>query len=872
MLQLFGDAAIQSREASLYFHHVASPSRMQRRRQPGRADRVQVSAARQPEMVGAPHAAGALATGDILPGLPGNLIAVVEDAPGARTMRASASDPPASGRPVPVGEGPQPQSPGPVALTATIRQGDPVADRGLLLPFESGVGAAAFSRGDEILIVFDAPRPLDLSAVQDDPLGARSSIELLPEATIVRLPGHRADAIGLRRVPSGWLVQRALSVDSARSILPAPDGAGLRLPVDSPGRTVIVPDPASGGNLLVGTLRDGRDASRSTRHASTATIEQTILGIVVDPLCDRLELRPTRDAFLLSGIPAEAIGRQAAALPMGLQGSEDAPVRILSLEPGAPASLMRRFRDAKAQAAAAPAEGRFLLRLRAAEAALALGDGTDAATIIRVAMADDAQHAAALRPRLIASAAALLDHQADASDLLDDAGLSELGEPALWRAVKLAGHDPASSEAARLFAANLALAQSYPAPLRTLLLPLAAESLVRAGNDMQARLIERLAEEPSLAFARALLERRHGRAKAALAVLDRLASSPDWRLSEKAAEEAVSIRERQPGADSRKLADEMEARLLDARIVGRECESRFHLADLRIRARQWQKALGLLRETARLCPEQEADARRRVGEALEGISGVQAASGQGEALDQAAMIESNADMLLAGAEGTQVSLFLAARLASLDLPERAAPIVQKMMQAAEPGAGRAELGFELATLAFQQNDLVGAQAALRDSDQGGLPAGLATSRSLILARALAGEGQLDQALATVAPLHTDAALDLEASLHGRLGDWAGATDSLMMLAQQRLPAAGRLDVAGQDLLLRLASAASRTKDKARIEQVRTLGSSRFADTGKVALFRLLTSDPDTDEVNPARDSAEVAALRHASGILDAVAQ
>jgi hypothetical protein len=211
-------------------------------------------------------------------------------------------------------------------------------------------------------------------------------------------------------------------------------------------------------------------------------------------------------------------------------------------------------------------------------------------------------------------------------------------------------------------------------------------------------------------------------------------------------------------------------------------------------------------------------------------------------------------------------------LAALDLPERAAPIVSKMMHGAGPGKDKAELGLRLATLDLQLNDLAGVQEALRESEAGDLPAELAESRLILMARALAGGGQVDQALVAIAPLGSDAALDLKASLLARRGDWAGTTDTLLALAQHNQSRAGKPEPAEQDRLLKLASAASRSGDKTRVEQVRSIGAGRFADPGKEALFHLLTSDPTVDDADPAKVTSEIADLRQTRAALDAIAK
>ncbi len=805
----------------------------------------------------------------VLPGLPDALVAVLEGVSPPIVKQPIVAAGPVSAQPeVPPAASALPVTAGPVSLTARIVELGSSGVRGLFLPFEASVGAAAVARGDELLFIFDTARPFDLSAVRDDPLGARSSVRLLPEATVLRLPGRRADQVGLRRLSNGWFIGPREPGDTPGSITPRMRGAELSLPIQAPGRVVVVPDPRSGGDLLVGTTRSDHDAVTASRHGSVATIEKTILGIVITPLSDRLELRPTTDAFLLSGAAPAALAPEGAILG---QDAETGP-RVMSLNDEPVAVLYRRFKAATAAAAAAPAASRFLPRLAAAQDALALGDGRQAATIARVAAADDAREATAPCPQLVLAAAALIDHHAEGTDLLDDPELAVAGEVGFWRAVKLAERDPSSPEAARRFAANLALLRVYPAPLRNMLVPLAAESLARAGSTAQAALVSTLQPARQLDFAEALLAERQGRKAAALAELDRLAFDRDLRVADEAVEEAVTLRQAMPAAKPGKLADLLEAHLLDARITGHEATSMLHLATLRTQAGQWEKALQLLREVAYRHPEQQREVRDRVAQVLKSLASAASSAEGGAALDQAALIEANADMLPDGAAGSQISLFLATRLKALDLPERAAPIVQRMMRAAGPGPDKAMLGSQLAALDLQQGDFAGARAALDESGGEGLPREAAEPRLILMARALAGAGQPDQALAEIAPLRSPAALELRASLLCSRGDWAGATDTLLLAAGHDLPAAGQLDAAGQDLMLRLASAASRTADRTRIGQARRTGEGRFADPGKQALFQLLTSDPVPDDVHRLVASSEVPALDHAAAVLNTISK
>ena len=97
------------------------------------------------------------------------------------------------------------QPPIAVAATATrLPSGAP--EHGVTLPFGVAVGAAAFRRGGMALVVFDQRRPIDMAALHADPVFAGGTIQLLPAATVLRLPLPPHNAVRLQRAASGWTV------------------------------------------------------------------------------------------------------------------------------------------------------------------------------------------------------------------------------------------------------------------------------------------------------------------------------------------------------------------------------------------------------------------------------------------------------------------------------------------------------------------------------------------------------------------------------------------------------------------------------------------------------------------------------------------
>jgi hypothetical protein len=215
--------------------------------------------------------------------------------------------------------------------------------------------------------------------------------------------------------------------------------------------------------------------------------------------------------------------------------------------------------------------------------------------------------------------------------------------------------------------------------------------------------------------------------------------------------------------------------------------------------------------------------------------------GSPSALDLASVIGDFAAIIPGGAEGDQTARTLADRLVRLDLPERATPLLDRMMRAAARGPGRAELGLQLATLRLDEGDVAGAFTALQASDASGLPSGLAAERTMVQADCAARQGDVQGALALYATLDTSASLERRADLLEARGDWPGTLAVLNRLVDHTLPATGALDATQQGLLLRRAAAAAQVADPT---QLRTLATqvSRMTD-GRGNALRLLLSEP-----------------------------
>jgi hypothetical protein len=806
-----------------------------------------------------PPAAGPASPG---PGL-------VPSSPAVAPAVPPAPPPVASALPVVVEQalaGPVPA--GPVALAAAAAGTDPA----ILLPFAAGTAAAAFRRGDQGVLVFDERRPIDVAALHADPVFGAAEIRLFPGATVLRFGLPAGRTLRLARGEAGWTI-RIGDDPTLRPIRPDLDtGSGsprLRLPAGQAGRSVVVPDPLTGVPLLVGTQREPGQGIAVSRSTPEFTLLPTWQGVAVAAISDALVLHEAPDGFVLAS--AQPRGGLALAKPDADLAALDDAMRLTRRFdfPALPVpALLRRLQSAVTGSAAAPAGMRTAPRIATAQAMLALGLGAEAQGLLSLAVTTDPR--AADDPDLIglSAIAALLAGRTEDSAGLDDPRLTGTDEVVLWRGLRAATLREGAPDAAAVLAAEFRLLLAYPSPLKSRLLPLAAETMALGGEAEAAqRLIETRPDDTGLDFARALLAEKRDR-PAALAILDRLAQSPDRLERARAAPRAVELRLAGGEITPAAAADAMEKLLFAWRGDAREVALRLRVADLRAQSGAPRAALALLREAAEAMPEARDALRARMAPIFAAALAADAKTPM-PPLDLVALAEENPDLIAEGEPGLALATRLADRLAALDLPRRAAPVLEKLVAAAAPGVVRAELGGRLAATRLLLGDTAGALSALSATAADSLPPPVLESRVMVWASATAAQGDATRAAAALEALDTPAAMEQRGELLEKAKDWKGATAALRRYADRIVPAEGALTEAQAGTLLRLAAVASQAGDSATLEQLRGHDLARLPQGRTADMLRLLTATPVQlpEDLPRARREATLA-----SGLLGATAR
>jgi hypothetical protein len=730
----------------------------------------------------------------------------------------------------------------------------------MLVPFGTDIGASAFRRGNEGHVVFDAARALDLSQLKDDPVFGGVTERLLPDGMHLRMPLAADAELQVTRKEGGWAIALVHGIPAGKPITAHADKGVLLVAADAPGRVVVLDDEATGGKLLVGTQRGAGQSMIAAHRGPEFALLATWLGVVVEPVSDRIALQPLRDGFRVQAVDGPKLSLVWAEIP---DDAGRVMTRCFELPDLPEGELHNRLTLAMRDAALTPRLGRFGARLRVAETMLSEGLDVEARAVLHTAMADDPAHADDPRAAGLSAIATWLVAEAGGANPLpaadfDPASLGSSDEAQFWQALFQVARADVAAPAATL-AVTWPLLKQYPQALRRRLLPATGDILNRGGQDKVLAAFLAAYPDPSLDLVRAALLQRQGKTDEALAWMDAVARRPNRLMRAAALREAVETRLAAKKIDVAQAAAALGRQLYAWRGGQSDFDLRLRVTDLRSQAGQWRQALALLRETEHLFPEGHAQIRdaqtRLIASLLNGD-----AAAKLNALDLVALADEAAPMLSAADADASLAPVLVDKLLALDLPSRAEPILQRLFDhAASPGQ-KAELGVRLAALQADRGDAKGALAILAASDAAGLEPALVTRRGLLRAKLLAASGRADDALGVLAAVQGEAGAELQAGLLEDRKDFGGAAKLLEALVGSAAFSA-RPDQGQRDMILRLANDESQAGDMSALRRLRSAQGARFASGPGAELFAVLTQEPIRAVSDLPRSGHELAAVR-----------
>jgi len=823
-------------------------------------------------------AAGPLAAGSPLHAIPAALTAAVplppppplptsSPLPGEQSVAATAPEVPPL---VPVADPqpPQPLEPPPLRAQPVALPPDQQG-AAFSLPLPADSGAAVFRRHGETLVVFDQRCPLDLSAVQAMPAFGSARVELFPAATLLHLAPPAGTTVTLEKTAQGWTVAAVSPPASPQRVAVAVQvgDTTVSLAAKSPGSVTSVQDPSTGVTLLVGTQSQPGQAMLVPYRTPQFDLLPTEQGVVVFPWADTVALRPVADGFVVTTDPAPL---ELSRLGTGMLSDPAALTRRFDFPNQPPEQLTEQLAKQIAAAAEQPLLDRAPARRAAALTMISLGMDAEAEALLQLIARDDPRQAASTDLACLTGIAALLAGRPAEAGAIDNPAVTGTDEIELWRALLEASRNEASPGAAAALVSTGALLLTYPPGIRDKVLPLAAETMVEGGATAAAReLLARSKGLPGLDLARAMLSQAEGRTGEALAQYDLLAAGRDQLVSARAAVRAVELRLATGKIDKRDAAEALDRLLYAWRGDRRELALREKLASLREGLGEWRQALTLLRDTETLFPDNASAIHARLQSAFDALL-QNGAADQLPPLEFVALVNENADLVPHAAQGAALDEKLADKLLALDLPDRAAPVLDKLMRGAPAGPGRATIGLRLATLRYHEGDANGALTALDASETPGLPAPLHEQRTLLRASAQAQTGNVAGAVNLLAGLDSAAAAGEIADIMERAQNWRGAERALAAYAAKTLPPGADLTDESRRLLLRLATAASNAGDEQMLAALRARDEARMGSGPLGDMFRLLTAGPVHGVADLPRSAREVGLAKALPTALEAM--
>ena len=809
----------------------------------------------------------------------------------ARTLAAPASlaviplpvppqPPPPTTIPPPSTSSPEAASSAPTASAiATPTLGPPE-----IISFSSQPGAAAFRRGGFAVLIFDTSEIPDLTGLRSAPLFAGASLLSLQDAQVVSIPLPAGDSLGLEPVPGGWQVMPvpAWQPDAAPM---QNDTSTVEFPMKSANQSIIVTDPLTGADLLVGTVMQAGDAADFVASGPGYAVLPAWLGVVVAPLADTLNLNASLKGFELvsdapGGLPLGLLPAAATAAPASGPGAD------LPLPRGDTAALWRRMQSDQRAVALLPPLGRLNAQITLAQDMVALGLGPETTAVLDTAVLENPAAADNGQIAALRAIARVLAHRSRDADFTTP-GIVPGPELAFWQAVALMDAGKTAQAAPGLIA-GLPLFESYPAPLRDNLASAIAEALADNNDIAPARqLCDSEPDNSTLDLARARILEDEGKSAAALNGYQAVARGLDNRQAAIANARVVELRLAAGKLTPRQAAAALDAQLFDWRGSRHERHMRLRIATLWAEAGQWPEAFEALSAAKTRFPAAASTIdtlRAALFARMLNDPGFAALS----AIDTIAVLQQNEDLIPPGPAGAQVLSLLAQRLGALDLPGAAAPMLSRLIQGQPQGPARAALGATLAQVDLDAGSPTAALADLQATDATGLPSDLAARRSMLTARAQAAAGNAIAAVSVLSPPPAPAPvasentpalaipvspqlLATQAQIAEQAGQWPEAEQALGALVNQTIPTTGPLTPAQESLLLRLATAAAHDNDSSMLTALNGQYGNRVGADAAGQMFQTLTAPPLTADQGLNQALREIMRLQALPAMVNAVA-
>lgn len=692
-------------------------------------------------------------------------------------------------------------APPPAASVDARRDSD-----GLRVTFPLAVAtpAAAFRRGDTVWLVFDSPKPIDVEAIRTRGGAMIGEVSRMPlekgQAVRIRLTRPLVYSLTSEEVgkETNWLLTLADKIQAtplplmmSRNITD-PALANIAIPFANPGLLHKLTDPDAGDMLYVVTAQRPVRGFIKRQDLVDLSLLESAHGIAIRPNSDEVGVEVGADKVILGkkgGLTLSPVDVSAERAPTAVR-----PVfNPEGWRKGQSEDFWTRQSELITASSAVEPAQRSLPRLDLAQFYMSRGMYHEAKSVTDVMLSDplNKEESSALIIHAIASI--LIGRPAQGLKDLANPVIGNSHDSQLWKALAYARQGKWADAREKFKNVEFAIA-SLPLDIQRIVTMDAMRASLEvkdyAGASKRRGEIEVVGVSPEAAPGFAVLRGRLAEAlghdkdalddyKFAVASNDRLAAAEAKQLE-------VALRQKRDEISKEEALRELETLSMTWRGDAIEVKTLQMLSQLYSENGRYRDALTAARTATRLQPNSEAS---RQAQDLASELFTQIFLGpKGDELppvEALGMFYEFRELTPIGRRGDELIRRLADRLASIDLLDQAAELLQYQVDHRLEGAARAQVAARLAMIYLANRKPDMAITALRASRISDLSGELRQQRLLLEARAQSDVGRHDLALDIVSNVSGREVLRLRSDIFWAARRWRESAEQIELYYGER---------------------------------------------------------------------------------------
>ncbi|WP_407194444.1 tetratricopeptide repeat protein [Bradyrhizobium sp. STM 3566] len=708
----------------------------------------------------------------------------------------------------PVKESPKaPPSETPAAAQQVVASVDARRDSDGLrvtFPLQVATPAAAFRRGDTVWLVFDTPKPIDVEAIRSKGGAMIGEVGRIPldkgQAVRIRLTRPLVYSLTSEEVgkETNWMLTLADKIQAtplplmmSRNITD-PALANIAIPFANPGLLHKLTDPDAGDTLYVVTAQRPVRGFIKRQDLVDLSLLESAHGIAIRPNSDEVGVEVGSDKVILGkkgGLTLSPVDISAERAPTAVRP-------VFSPEgwrKGQSENFMARQSELMTAIAAVEPALRSLPRLDLAQFYMSRAMYHEAKAVTDVMLTDplNKEESGALIMHAIASI--LIGRPAQGLKDLANPVIGNSHDSQLWKALAYARQGKWADAREKFKNVEFAIA-SLPLDIQRIVTMDAMRASLEvkdyAGASKRRSELEVVGIPPEAAPAFAVLRGRLAEAlghdKDALDDYKFAVASNDRPAAAEAKQLEVALRQKRDEIGKEEALRELETLSMTWRGDAIEVKTLQMLSQLYAENGRYRDALMAARTATRLQPNAEAS---RLAQDLASDLFTQIFLGpKGDELppvEALGMFYEFRELTPIGRRGDELIRRLADRLASIDLLDQAAELLQYQVDHRLEGAARAQVAARLAMvyLANRKPDM--AITALRASRISDLSGELRQQRLLLEARAQSDVGRHDLALDIVSNVSGREVLRLRSDIFWAARRWRESAEQIELYYGER---------------------------------------------------------------------------------------